>query len=59
MLVRQRDQPFHRRARMSAMMFALGPQRFQRDGAIAGRLEPHLHVLSFFDITGMKRIDHS
>jgi len=41
------------------MMFPLGPQRFERDGAVAGRLEPHLDVLAVLDMARVKRIDHS
>jgi len=40
-------------------MFPLGPQGLERDGAVAGRLEPHLDVLAVFDMAGVKRIDHS
>jgi len=57
--VRQRDQPVHGRARMSPMMFTLGPQRLECDGAVAGRLEPQLDVLTVLDTAGVKRIDHS
>jgi len=57
--VRQRDQPFHRRPRMSPMMLTLGPQGLERDGAVAGRLEPHLDVLPVLDTAGVKRNDHS
>jgi hypothetical protein len=41
------------------MMLTLGPQGLERDGALAGRLEPHLDVLPVLDTAGVKRIDHS
>jgi len=40
-------------------MFPLGPQGLERDGAVAGRLEPQLDVLAILDMAGVKRIDHS
>jgi len=58
MPVGQRDQPFHCSTRMSAMMLPLRPHRFERNGTIAVWLEPHLHLLPFFDVARMKRIDH-
>jgi hypothetical protein len=44
---------------MSPMMFSLGPQGLERDGAVAGSLKPHLDVLAVPDMAGVKRIDHS
>jgi len=58
MPVGQRDQPFHCRSCMSTVMLPLRPHRFERDGAIAVRLQPHLDLLPFFDMARMKCIDH-
>ncbi|MGV7245573.1 hypothetical protein, partial [Caballeronia sp. M23-90] len=42
----------------STVMLPLRPHRFERDGAIAVRLQPHLDLLPFLYMTRVKRIDH-
>ena len=58
MHVREPDEALHGDARMSAMMRAFGPDRFERDRAIAGFLQPHLDLLFVFDARSMERFDH-